>query len=720
MKQNGAAMSGGRELVDLCTSITKSLNDGADPGIPDTNATISTRKSKFSPVLLAYLLRLSDIELDPQNAPIQIRRAWCLLDILDDLKYGKLTTSKDLASALNRSVLEPKNTPVFDLMYGALQMLVYAKITGAIQENEAQELFDLCCGMAYTLMEHRGAGMISHIDHFRVHAAVYLAHTEMPDEDWERIHERTEEILSSWGDPPVHQAVILHAAQNLCLTIKNLPFKDYAYDFVKALRRSVEIDHSISPEAAFDIINDSLGWHEASSIIKVLWMNRFREYYEYCRNKVAAAAESESQQRAVQYAYRISFVGSDGYPLIPGAYSDKNGRVSLYFPGGSTIGKSSVMIRQGSKAILLDFGCTPYGRTPEWLPELDFLEAVFITHAHQDHIGGLLRLYGKLGYDGYWYAHELTRDLAELTLTDSVKIMKERLQGKCPYSPDSVKNIIGRFRPIESGKEMQVNGFRVSAFNAGHVIGSYQYIVGAGDNTILYTGDFNTEKCLSAPPLDMPLPEIQKRVDTVVFEGTYAFREEGITNSKEAAEELIELIRTQDSYPVLVPVLSLGRSQEVVSILADEGLRVGVFGLASKMTLAVTPALEHKVYLHKGHLDNIDPRDFDVLVASAGCLQSGPSRVFYKDWRLKPIPVILTGYLFPGTPARAMADRLPRVRFSAHAPYHGWANYMNKFSNARNKFMIHYPGIQSLPDNDLIIPRMGKGYPLCKRDESCI
>ena len=44
-----------------------------------------------------------------------------------------------------------------------------------------------------------------------------------------------------------------------------------------------------------------------------------------------------------------------------------------------------------------------------------------------------------------------------------------------------------------------------------------------------------------------------------------------------------------------------------------------------------------------------------------------------------------------------MADRFPRVRFPAYASFHGWVHYMNKLSNAKNKFQIHYPGTQPCP-----------------------
>ena len=82
--------------------------------------------------------------------------------------------------------------------------------------------------------------------------------------------------------------------------------------------------------------------------------------------------------------------------------------------------------------------------------------------------------------------------------------------------------------------------------------------------------------------------------------------------------------------------------------------------------------------------------EYDVLVASSGCLQGGPSMVFFRNMDWGAIPVVLTGYLFPGTSAQDIAERVPRVRFSAHASGAELRSYAEKYTSAE-LFLIHLP-----------------------------
>ncbi len=208
----------------------------------------------------------------------------------------------------------------------------------------------------------------------------------------------------------------------------------------------------------------------------------------------------------------------------------------------------------------------------------------------------------------------------------------------------------------------------------------------------------------------MPPANVLERVDALIVEGTYAFRDESIIDSEEAVADLLQKIRLQESRPVLVPVLSLGRAQEVIAALSGTELKVGVFGLARRMTTAIKFPIADNVTLDVRKPEEVDIADYDVLVASSGCLQGGPSKAFFQREDMAPLPTILTGYLFPGTPARELSASLEKTRFSAHVNHLDWITYINKFPNAQ-RFLIHYPGDRNvaLPQN-LIIPQMGKSY----------
>jgi Cft2 family RNA processing exonuclease len=242
------------------------------------------------------------------------------------------------------------------------------------------------------------------------------------------------------------------------------------------------------------------------------------------------------------------------------------------------------------------------------------------------------------------------------------------------------------------------------------VCGSAQYLVSDGRHHVLYTGDINTQKSLSCPPIEVPPAEVREKITAVITEGTYAFKQEDIVDNAAARESLLRIIEQAERRPVLIPTLSLGRAQEVVACLNNTGLKVGVFGMARDMTRMSKMELGDNIVLDDSLPQRVMAMEYDVLVSSAGCLQGGPSKVFFERKDLQPLTTILTGYLFPGTPAREMAADMEKVRFSAHTPHEQWEAYMDQFPNAK-KYLIHYPGLHKwVTREDVIIPRMNHGY----------
>jgi hypothetical protein len=81
------------------------------------------------------------------------------------------------------------------------------------------------------------------------------------------------------------------------------------------------------------------------------------------------------------------------------------------------------------------------------------------------------------------------------------------------------------------------------------------------------------------------------------------------------------------------------------------------------------------------------------------------------------LPIILTGYLFPGTPARDLTNTLEKIRFSAHVNYRDWLLYLDKFPNAQ-RFLIHYPGDRNIElSANMVIPQLGKAYQISHDDK---
>lgn len=679
--------------------------------------TIATLRVGFPPVL--FLSRLIDSTghfptID--ELPEKLHGAYRVLDILKDLGSGNIDFSSNtlryLSNRTGQSISGRNINPLFDLFYGALQLLVYAELEEPERAEDAHELFMMACGLGLVIAEIIHAPSLPyHIDHFKAHASVFLA-ARHAGQEWPDIADRAIQYLEKWGDEPPPVSVLIHAAHNLFINVVGLPDSDQVYDQVKTVRREFMSNKSLDINSAFAMLNDTLGWRQTARLLRVLWDSESRRHYMYTRDTVAQRQKDLGYNDAVDYAKRIKFIGDDGHPLVKApAGSVVEPGATLSFPGGAGIGKTCIICKMAGSYVMLDYGSDPFGRTPHWRPEMDLLDAVLITHAHQDHIGGLLDLYGRQGYEGPWYATAESEPLIRLSLLDSVKLASIKFGENSRHKEEDVSKIFSHYIPLRLKESVQLTDrIRVTAFGSGHVAGSCQFLLESSDTSVFYSGDFNVAPCRSVSSLNLPPSEVLERIDALIVEGTYAFRDETIIDSEAAAADLLLKIRSQESRPVLVPVLSLGRAQEVIAALSGTELKVGVFGLARRMTKAMNFPFAENVTLDSRNPEKVEISDYDVLVASSGCLQGGASKVFFEREDMNPLPTILTGYLFPGTPARELSGSLPKTRFSAHVNHSDWLTYIDKFPNAQ-RFLIHYPGDRNiaLPEG-LKIPHLGKAY----------
>ncbi|MCX7648279.1 MAG: MBL fold metallo-hydrolase, partial [Elusimicrobiales bacterium] len=157
--------------------------------------------------------------------------------------------------------------------------------------------------------------------------------------------------------------------------------------------------------------------------------------------------------------------------------------------GALEVGANSYYINWDNKvSILLDCGTKGDGPTFEGLP--DFTKAdskvdyIVISHAHNDHIGGLpfaqryfLKKNGKI------ITTPETAEIAGHVLRDSGKIMAVKEEEKknpifsktvrSLYSEENVENSVNGIVKLEYGKEFELkDGIKLVLFDASHVHGS--------------------------------------------------------------------------------------------------------------------------------------------------------------------------------------------------------------------------------------------------------
>ena len=240
---------------------------------------------------------------------------------------------------------------------------------------------------------------------------------------------------------------------------------------------------------------------------------------------------------------------------------------------GTVTGANFLLETPGGTKILVDCGLVQGERVAmeenhETFPyDLSSITALFITHAHLDHVGRIPKLV-KDGYKGPIYSTPETKELAELVLTDAVAILNEeaKREGTSPlYVAADVQAVFPLWKTIEYHQPFKVND-EVSIFlkDAGHILGSAMIEItinadarkGRATMKILFTGDLGN----SPAPL-LRDTEAVGDVDYLVMESVYGDRNhesrEGRTNKfKQVIDETIARGGT-----LVIPAFSIDRTQ---------------------------------------------------------------------------------------------------------------------------------------------------------------
>jgi Cft2 family RNA processing exonuclease len=113
-------------------------------------------------------------------------------------------------------------------------------------------------------------------------------------------------------------------------------------------------------------------------------------------------------------------------------------------------------------------------------------------------------------------------------------------------------------------------GLRLTAYPAGHCLGSAMLLVEDRGSTLLYTGDFKLGPSLTAEQAELP------HADTLVIESTYGHPDYRLPPREESIARFLALVRealADEKVPV-VQAYVLGKSQEVTRVLTDAGIPV--------------------------------------------------------------------------------------------------------------------------------------------------
>ncbi|MCL4406801.1 beta-CASP ribonuclease aCPSF1, partial [Candidatus Parvarchaeota archaeon] len=244
------------------------------------------------------------------------------------------------------------------------------------------------------------------------------------------------------------------------------------------------------------------------------------------------------------------------------------------------VGRSAVLVQTPISSVLLDAGVdvsNPKEPVPRIdAPEFDIskLDAVVITHSHLDHCGFLPALY-KYGYKGPVYSTAPTRDVMTLLHLDYISL-SSRMNSKLMFDIDDVKTMLKYSIALPFHEVTDITpDIRITLHNAGHILGSsmIHMNIGNGFHNLLYTGDF---KYANSKTLDRA-ETIFDRVETLIMESTYGGDSDQQPTRKETEEFFLDIVKKtlSNGGKVLVPVLGVGRAQELM-LLLEEWQRYGI------------------------------------------------------------------------------------------------------------------------------------------------
>lgn len=379
--------------------------------------------------------------------------------------------------------------------------------------------------------------------------------------------------------------------------------------------------------------------------------------------------------------------------------------IRITFLGGARqVGRSAALLQTNESNVLVDFGINMTSKDPDTAyphikaPEFSYmlqnneLDAVVITHAHLDHSGLIPYLFKHGFYDGPIYTTYPTRDLMMLLQNDYINIAKSDPEAEAPYGEMEIKEEIKHVIPLEyeMARDIAPN-IHLTFYNAGHILGSAMahFHIGEGLYNIMFTGDmkYSSTRLLSKAHDRFP------RLESVVIESTYGSRNDKQMPRQKAEQKLIDQITetVEKGGKVLIPVMSVGRSQEIMLILeefyrnGDLDVPIHLDGMIWEATAIHTTYPE---YLNDSLVDRIfheeknpflsdafnriesqedrnkviDSSDPSVILATSGMMVGGPSVKYFK--KLAPNPdngIILVSYQAEGTLGRKVQKGQGRI-----------------------------------------------------------
>jgi len=188
------------------------------------------------------------------------------------------------------------------------------------------------------------------------------------------------------------------------------------------------------------------------------------------------------------------------------------------YKGSNEIGGNSVELKTKNSTILLDYG-TPLQKGSEQVKIDTKIDAVLISHPHQDHFGAIDKLEDSIDI----YCGELSLDL----MNASLLFRGENL-------------LHNSFKTFQAWRSFEIGDFKITPYLVDHsATDAYAFLIEADNQRLLYSGDFRATGRKAKLFENMLKDKKLKAVDILVMEGTMLQRDNGEFPNEQSVEDKI-------------------------------------------------------------------------------------------------------------------------------------------------------------------------------------
>ncbi len=295
---------------------------------------------------------------------------------------------------------------------------------------------------------------------------------------------------------------------------------------------------------------------------------------------------------------------------------------------------------------LIDIEVTPFH---------NFIAKNFIVHN-----SGFVPYLFKYGFKGPVYSTKPTRDLMTMLQIDYLDVAEK--EGKLlPYSQRDIREALLHTIVLDYNEVTDIApDIRLTFYQAGHIVGSAipHLHIGEGVYNIAFAQDIKFARSKLLDPAVSHFP----RLETLFIESTYGNPTDVLPPRSECEKQLENIINEtiKRNGKILIPVLAVGRAQEIILVLEElmrnnkipkvpvytDGMIREATAIVSAHPEALSKSVRDRIF-HEGenpflseqfiHVSSQEEReriimgDSAIILATSGMLNGGPSVFYFKN-----------------------------------------------------------------------------------------